>query len=323
MNPLQRWCACGLFTFSAVLGAPPDTLTFLHVSDSHISNQAGYHPRLLALIREKTADITTLQRLLVQKPIEFNADLVVHTGDMVHFYEAEIRDGRQQATQIEQFCALLPLCPVPFYSILGNHDLRSYSVDDEDSSLTVNQWQSQKARAAWSRNLACFYDGFYYHRIYAVGKTRLHLFFLDNSSDLHEDDYLDEMQLNWLQHEMQQTGKEPIIIFMHKYLPALDYNKDRQSFSAATAPVLNDSTCSTGFLQVLNEHPNIQLLLVGHGHSRKSEMIPFPRGHQIAQFAPGAYVKNVNNWRMVKCTVKEIMIFAPGSKEIECRIPHD
>ncbi len=317
MNILKKAYACGFLAFSFISAAPPDTLTFLHVSDTHISNMTGYHPGLIASCKEKISDPTTLEQLIVQKPLEFGADLVVHTGDMVHFYEAEIKDDRLLATQIEQFSALALLCPAPFFSVLGNHDLRSYRINDQDNSVQLNQLHSQKARAAWSRNLACFQDGFYYQRIFPVGKINYRLFFLDNGYDLKNGEWLDQAQFDWLRYEMNQTGNDPVIMFMHKYLPALDYNNDRQSFAAARAPALNDSTCAKGFLQVLNEHRNIRLLLVGHGHSRKSEMLPFPKGHQIAQFSPGAYVKNVHNWRMIKCTENEIIIFAPGTNEIE------
>lgn len=303
-----------------VYGFDPDTLTILHLSDTHVSYWAGCHPLLEELQREKTMDSRSLADWFSSIPRETGADLVVHTGDMIHFYEAASSEGPILATQIEQFASLLSDCPVPFYAVLGNHDIRSYWVDEAANTAPCFQLNQQPARAAWIRNLACFHDGFYSRRTYRIGETRYHLIFLDNAYDLADRASLDQAQLEWLEHELAQTRREPVLLFMHKYLPALDYNRDGIAFSAAAASGLTDSTCASGFLRLLNAHPNIRLLLVGHGHSCKSEWLPFPGGHVILQMSTGAFVKDANNWRIVKCRDHEILIHAPGSHRIEMKI---
>lgn len=309
-----------LVTTGLVYSLDPDTLTILHLSDTHVSYWAGCHPLLEKLQREKTTDSRSLADWFVSKPRETGADLVVHTGDMVHFYKAASGEGLFQASQIEQFASLLSDCPAPFYAVLGNHDIRSYWINEADSAALCFQLDQQPARAAWIRNLACFRDGFYSRRTYRVGETRYHLIFLDNAYDLADRASLDQAQLEWLEHELAQTRCEPVLLFMHKYLPALDYNRDGIAFSAAAASGLTDSTCASGFLRLLNTHPNIRLLLVGHGHSCKSEFLPFPSGHVILQKSTGAFVKDADNWRIVKCTEHEILIHAPGTHRIEMEI---
>jgi len=303
-----------------VYGLDPDTLTILHLSDTHVSYWAGCPPLLEKLQREKTADSRSLADWFVSTPRETGADLVVHTGDMIHFYQAANGKGGFEATQIEQFASLLSDCPAPFYAVLGNHDIRSYWIDETANTAPCFQLDQQSARAAWIRNLVCFRDGFYSRRTYRIGETRYHLIFLDNAYDLADRASLDQAQLEWLEHELAQTRREPVLLFMHKYLPALDYNRDGVAFSPAAASGLTDSTCASGFLRLLNAYPNIRLLLVGHGHSCKSEWLPFPGGHVILQKSTGAFVKDANNWRLVKCTEHEILIHEPGTHRIEMKI---
>lgn len=320
------WLLLVLLTGSSVFGKEAaDTLTLLHISDTHISFAANYHPVLDSIRAPKNCDPALLDRFLQEMPQKVDADLVVHTGDMVDFYEAETREQNDTflATQIEQFAALVHAAPVPLLMVLGNHDVSSYWIKEQERSLGAYQLHAPAARAAWIRNIPCFRDGLYYHRTCQVAHTRYHFIFLDNGYDLKNGSFLDKAQLDWLDHELSQTGKEPVIFFMHRFLPALDYNRDGSAFSPAAASVLNDSTCAAGFLRICNEHTNIQLFLVGHGHGRKSENIPFPGGHTILQLITGGFVNDANNWRIVKCTANGLHISAPGSSTIEWRISND
>jgi len=320
------WLLLVLLTESSLVGKETsDTLTLLHISDTHISFTANYHPLLDSIRAPKNCDPALLDRFLREMPKKVNADLVVLTGDMVDFYEAETRDQNDTflATQIEQFAALVHAAPVPLLMVLGNHDISSYWIREQERSLAAFQLQAQAARAAWIRNLPCFRAGLYYHRTFQVAGTRYHFLFLDNGYALNNGAFLDKAQLDWLDHELSQTGKEPVIFFMHRYLPSLDYNQDRSAFAPAAASVLNDSTCATGFLRLCNEHPNIQLFLVGHGHNRKSENIPFPNGHKILQLITGGFINNTNNWRIITCTEEGLHISAPGTDAVEWRISND
>ncbi len=311
------------FPPSALCAGRADTLTVLHLTDPHICNPAGYHPSLIQKRILKAAHIGPLEKFLQQTPREAGADLVVITGDMLDLYEAEIQDDLFQAGQIEQFAAMAQKSPVPLLMTLGNHDIRSYWIDDSSNGSRLFQLHDQAARAAWIRNIACFREGFSYRRIFKVGRTRYHFVFLDNSNDQRNGPFIDEPQLAWLNHELAQTGRDPVLIFMHKYHPALDYNGDGISFAAAAACALTDSTCSRGFLKACNENKNIKIFLAGHGHSRKSEKIPFPAGHTILQINPGAFVKDIRNWRLIKCTEQEILVFAPETNSLEWKIPID
>ena len=275
---------------------------------------AGCHPCWKSF-NVKNYGQPVVGRLASPKPRETGADLVVHTGDMIHFYPAASGEGLPGASR--QFASLLSDCPVPFYAVLGNHDIRSYWIDEAASAAPCFQLDQQPARAAWIRNLACFRDGFYSRGTYKFGETRFHLIFLDNAYDLVDRASLDQAQLEWLEHELAQTRREPVLLFMR--LPALDY-------SGTASPFRNRRLrphrlyLHGRFLRLLNTHPNIRLLLVGHGHSCKSEWLPFPGGHVILQKSTGAFVKDADNWRIVKCTENEILIHAPGTRRIEMKI---
>jgi len=307
----------------APAGAPQDTLTFLHISDTHWYTSCGYHPELVKIRTKRLLSPPPLQQFLDQVPRAVGADLLIITGDLVDFYEGETSDDHLQTTFIEPFAKMIHHTPVPTLMVLGNHDIVSYWIKDEDQTFASSQLNAQVARATWIRNLACLRDGVYYRRAFRVGKTRYHFFFLDNGYDLKNGEFIDKAQLDWLEAEMGKTNTEPVIFFMHKFLPALDYDKNERSFSASRAPVLNDSTCSAGFLRVCNQYKNIQLFLVGHTHSRRNERMPFPNGHEILQLTTGGFVNDANNWRVVKLSETEIILYVPGTEKIEFRIRND
>lgn len=291
--------------------ASPDTLKIILISDTHVCNLTGYHPLFMERRAHYGDGFSKLIRFFHSVPVRYDADAVVITGDLTDYFEAARPDGRFLETQIEQFASLWPECPVPLYMILGNHDISSYWVE-APGEIRSFQTCAEQARAAWIRNIPCFQSGTYYARLFQVGRTRYHFLFLDNGYAYRSGAVVDQAQLNWIEHQVRQAGTDPVVVFMHKYIPFPDNNKDGRTFTSRTSLVIDSTTCSDGFLRVLNENKNIKALMVGHGHSNVTESVPFPGGHLIVQTETGGFAQNTDQWRMMKLTEDKIIILPCG-----------
>jgi 3',5'-cyclic AMP phosphodiesterase CpdA len=296
--------------------AQNDTLTVMQLSDIHICNLNTYHPEFVKLRQHYGKGMDSFTAFIEHKPKELEADAVIITGDLIDYYEAETADGNMLATQIEQFVPLYTNSTVPMYFTLGNHDITTYWIND---SLEKEQSQldAHKARAAWIRNVSCFRDGTYYLRSFQINETTYRFLFLDNGYSLGNGSYLDKTQLDWLDGQVKQYPDDPVVIFMHKYLPVADLNEDSVVFTNNPTLILNEQTCSRGFLRILNENANIKALFCGHGHKNVSEWLVFPGGHKIVQTETGGFANDITNWRLLNFTHDQIIIDSTGTRKRE------
>jgi len=309
-----------LVIFWNTVEAKTDSLTIVQITDTHICNLVGYEPEFIKARQHYGEGMEPLKTFFDTVPQKVEADAVIITGDLVDYYEAETEKGPFLDTQIEQFERLCENCPVPMLFTLGNHDITTYWIEEPDK-VTSFQINADMARAAWVRNISCFQDGTYYARPFNVGNTKYYFIFLDNGYSLGNGGYLDKPQLDWLNFQVQQAGENPVVIFMHKYLPVPDYNGDGVVFTEKSTLDISSEKCSRGFLKTLNENKNIKALIVGHGHKNVSELLPFPAGHQILQTETGGFGQDTNNWRLLKFTEDEIIIYSTGTEKIESTYP--
>ncbi len=310
-----------IFNFILVLLWSPakagtDTLKVVQITDVHICNLTGYQPEFIKARQHYGEGMEPLKTFFDTVPQDVKANAVIITGDLIDYYEAETEKGPFLDTQIEQFVKLYENCPVPLFLTLGNHDIASYWIEAPDKVASY-QFHAQKARACWIRNVASFQEGTYYTRIFNVGQTRYHFIFLDNGYSLGNGEYLDKPQLDWLNYQVEKAADDPVVIFMHKYLPVRDYNGDGVVFSEKTVLDINSEKCSKGFLKTLNENINIKALFVGHGHNSVSELLPFPAGHQILQTETAGFAQDAGNWRLLKFTENEILVCSTGRVTVE------
>jgi predicted MPP superfamily phosphohydrolase len=305
-----------LSIFSTSTFAQNDTLTIMQLSDIHVCTLKTYHPEFVKLRQHYGNGMSPLTDFIEHKPKELGADAVIITGDLIDYYEAETADGKMLATQVEQFVPVYSSSIVPMYLTLGNHDITTYWIND---SLQKEQSQldAHKARAAWIRNISCFREGTYYSRSFQLNETTFRLIFLDNGYSLGNGSYLDKTQLDWLESQVKQYDDDPVVIFMHKYLPVADLNEDSVVFTNNPTLILNEQTCSRGFLRILNESTIVKALFCGHGHKNVSEWLVFPSGHKIVQTETGGFANDINNWRLIKFTRDQIIIDSTGSDKIE------
>ena len=105
-----------------------DTIAFIHITDVHFCNLAGYHP-VIAQSRQHYGDVTgPLISFFRSVPEKMQSDFIVMTGDMIDYYEGETALGEMLDTQVEQFARLLDKTHIPVYLTLNK-----YFLDLEDT----------------------------------------------------------------------------------------------------------------------------------------------------------------------------------------------
>ncbi|RPI27740.1 MAG: hypothetical protein EHM61_07480 [Acidobacteria bacterium] len=302
---------------------PAPVLTLIHISDTHVCNLAGLDSRFIEKREQFGNGRETLKRFLNSVPETAEADAVVVTGDMLDFYEAQTSVGGVRSGEIEAFGELVRSSSIPFWLVLGNHDLSSYWF--EGTEYLNGRHNAQQARLSWIRNLPCFENGTWYSRMHRIGKTTFRLIFLENGFQAggESGDLVDESQLAWLNWQLKQGGGEVVnLLFMHVPLTVGDTNGDGVRFNRPPEGWPFAETYQRGLMKTLNDHPSILAVFVGHQHQNVIEGMPFPAGHRITQIETGNLQVNPKSWRVIRLTEDQISVSAPGSMTEEaCRIP--
>jgi len=292
--------------------AQTDTLSFLHITDLHvIFNQKGYPPDMMENRKQKQYDQgeNRLRQFLQTVPEKTGSDMVIATGDLVDFFEAETTESKMLDLQAEQFSRLLSDYHIPVFLTLGNHDI--FTFNWQNNKLVHHSNFAGRSRAAWTRNLSCFKNGTYYSEIFEVGQTTYRLIFLDDSfyqflpEDKVEIPYIDKSQLYWLNAQLHESEDDIEIILMH--IPFKDTVNQRES--------------SNELFTVLSKNPSTKLILAGHYHKNAITDFPSVEGRKMVQVQTGALVQNTENWRHIRITENQIMISFPGKTENELIIP--
>lgn len=305
----------------------PDTISFIHLTDLHICNLAGYHPVFVEKRKHFGNGIEPFVNFIQSAPKNLNANFLVITGDVIDFYEAETSSGNMLDIEVEQFIRHLDASDVPVYMALGNHDIASYWVSSK-KAYSSNQLNSARARALWIRNAPCFKNGTYYSRILTVDSTIFRLIFLDNSYYLPArtadatDFVMDPYQLYWLDNELKKSDSDIEIIFMHMPLfriPANDMAPGRNTYYVNyqdTIPIpyelktsKKDSLC---LYSVLKNNASVKLILTGHQHSGVIHNVHVSDNYSLTHLMTGAFGYHPNNWRLIKLTGNSIIISHPG-----------
>lgn len=299
----------------------PDTITFIHITDPHVCNLAGYHPFFIQNRQHYGNNTIIFENFLKSFTKNHKADFVICTGDNIDFYEAENQNGKIIDTQIEQFTRLLDYSEVPFYLTLGNHDITSFFVIS-DSIIRHNQYQGGKARSSWIRNAACFKNGTYYSRLIGIDTTLFRLIFLDNSYYSTDNAkagmpqfMIDQSQLLWLDAQLNELISDIEIIFMHMPLP---YGQSSDNSVLTEAMDRYSSIINyDNLLSVLEKHSSTLLIFAGHKHLNKINNYVLPNGDTLTQIMTGALGIDDNNWRRIQLTNDKVIISYPGNLKTE------
>lgn len=306
-----KLCAVSLVLFlSGNILAQPDTLSFLHITDTHIISDLGfYHPGIEEDRNHYGQGNEPLKHFLHTMPEKTNCDFVAITGDLIDFFEAQTGDGKMLDFQAEQFARLIDGSPVPVFATLGNHDIAAYSWPE--NKRVSSQKMVGRARTAWSKNLKCFKNGTYYSRLYEVGGKKFRLIFLDNGYNSFPPEeniktpYIDKPQLHWLEDQIRQSEDDTEIIFFH--IPVVPANSG------------DEPACE--LYSVLAKYPSSKMVLAGHNHKNAIRNFSSAENKRITQVQTGAFGRSVENWRLIRLTEDNILVSFPGKTDTEIEIP--
>lgn len=308
-RPLLMFCLVIAFN----LHAQKDTLSLLHISDTHLMFNLENYDTDIVHHREHTRGYkggnVRFEKFMQTAPIETGSDMIIATGDLIDFFSATTTEGEAQEYQVEQFARLLDDYPQPLLLTLGNHDIFSYNWGK--NKVIPNQLETGRARATWIRNFDCFRDGTYYSRTFEVGKTNYRLIFLDNSfyrfkkEENMVNPYIDKPQLHWLKDQLNKTENEIVIILMHLQLT-----------EESALPESNNELYAA-----LSEASSVKLILAGHFHKGSVKKFPTGNDHEIVQVGTDALVNSADNWRLIHLTEDDILVSSMGTKDNQLSIP--
>lgn len=292
----------GLVLFAKLFGQT-DTMSFLHITDTHLIFHLDFYHQSTATNRSHFGKgVAPFVNFLRTVPAATDSKMVVITGDITDFYEAASRDGDMLGFQLQQYANIPEVSRIPVFCTLGNHDIASYGW--KDGKRYSNQNNTGKARAEWIGSVPCFADGTWYSLTCKVGQTEYRFIFLDNAyNTLHEGEnmsrpHLGYEQLHWLKAQLQQSPDDVEIVCMH--IP----------FSKKLTP----DPAQNSLYALLAENPSVRLILAGHRHEN---LISRFNGAGFVQVETCAFGRDPINWRTIKLTADKIIVSAAGTKQTE------
>lgn len=220
---------CGLKFYSTALAS---NLNFVQISDVHFSTlKINTSYRLLAESQELLQD--AIEQVNAMPDINF----VMFTGDMIN---------KPYQKELEAFLPYANELNVPWYAVLGNHDV---CVGGKLSKKLYLEILNEKNK---NFNFTKSYYSFSPQKGYRV-------IGLDTIIDtrLTSNGYIDEVQLKWLDKELTKYKNDVVLIFMHG--PVVEPLKS-ESHSLNNANQV---------LDVLLKHKAPIALFSGHYHTTK------------------------------------------------------
>lgn len=213
----------GLFLQSIVCASE---IKFVQVSDTHYGKSNPYSERVLKAAVE---DINGLN----------GVSFVVFTGDNI---------DKPQRDDLERFVKIVNKLNVPYYLIIGNHDVfKSNGLSKKDYWEIVN-----------TANILYKYDT----NNYAFSKGDFAFIAVDGAKEVIPGTvgYYKEDTLAWLEKKLKKYHKKSVIIMQHFPLLSLSNSKSHKTYR------------SEEYLEMLKRYPNVKALVAGHYHLNNEQM---------------------------------------------------
>lgn len=287
-----------------------DTLSFLHITDLHTKYDQNSFPVDFWNSRKKYEHAQDhLSTLLNDITKQTKSAMVMATGDLVDFFELDVRGNQYLESQVKGFSGMIKKSPVPVYCSMGNHDMFSFFW--KDGKLLHNQNSANRSRSYWIRNVPCFHNGTTYSKVFQIGSTTYRLIFLDNGLyEYHpekrsEIPYIDKAQVVWLKEQLNESPDDVEIILMH-----IPFDEIKQG-----GEVENE------LFNILSKDPAVKLILAGHMHKNFVHVYPSADNQKLVEVQTGSLAKSIDCWRQIRLTEQNIMVSVPGKTQTELSIP--
>lgn len=283
---MPRAAACLLFLALALAAAPAEpSLDFIHLTDTHVIDDTGI-AMPIAVARMHFFESGKRLAAFLPATRQHAPAFFLVTGDLIDAFRMQAADGGFREGQVEAFRKAVDGSPAPLYLALGNHDICEYGI--KDGKLTVGQ-AAEAARAAWSRQFACFRRGTYYGFTRRVGRASYRFLVLEAAGAA----AITPEQARWIRRQIASRGNAAVILAMH--------------FPLAANPVSDSIREAAG-------GGGVVLALSGHVHQNGIAETPFG-AKSIVQVRTAAFGYGDENWRKVRLHEDRIEIFAPGPSE--------
>lgn len=196
---------------------------------------------------------------------EIKPDIVIHLGDMIQASN-DINIDKKNITHVWN---LFKKIKKPYYTLLGNHELKS--VQNNKEILDLINYKS----ATFSL------DKFDYHLVF-IGTD------INNEDKLYKTHYISECDLEWLKNDLEINKDKKIIIFSHFGI-AEDVNI-KENFWCYSENGENLMLRNRTKLKELMQNKNIIAVFCGHQHwTKKIE----EKG--INYYMIGSLTENIND----------------------------
>lgn len=255
--------------FLAVLALPAlaeadeTVVKFVQMSDVHISNATkDSSSRMFKYSKDLLAD--AIKQVNNMKEAEF----IIYTGDMV--------DGAS-IENLKQFIELANKSYKPWYPVLGNHDTAVGVPNYKNNVVSL-----MKSKTAGMKN------GKTYYSFSPNPRTKVIVLDVTTDQKITNHGYIPEEQRNWLKKELENSKDKVVIIATHH--PVIPPFKGSDHTIAEP-----DASLTLG---IINQYPNVALILGGHYHSAKL----FKNSGKVHACAP-AMIQYPNAFRLI--TIKE------------------
>ena len=274
-------------------------LDFIHISDTHVANFAGVHPKIVAARARNMTSSDQLIRFLEQIRDHESPAFILHSGDAVDASCFDSESKTPVGKQIEYFRSIMSRNPIAVYLALGNHDVECYRQVEGRETPAGDQSVAADARRQWRRAFRCFREGTYYSFSREVGATRYRFLVLDNGETYAEASPYYRKQTAWLRKQLTRRPDDVIILVMHVPL-----GEDR--FSQVVG-------------SLVAERESVVLSLAGHRHSDAVEEADLS-GELLVQVRTASLSASPANWRRIRLLTDRIEIAETGYPEKTARI---
>ena len=222
------------------------SLHFAQISDIHISSLGDHHDMLSGQSAGFLTDIlTTLNQI-------DDLDFVLISGDLF---------DTASPPEFERFQSVFKTLTKPCYIIPGNHDRREAN---SQTGLTRHDFARIFNPQVEARPAEPAAQNGYWSIAINAG---VQLIGLDSIVDNNWNGVIDRQQLSWLKAELAARSDKCIILAVHHPLHKLAPIDD--------LPAWQNFVCDNGpeLLALLDQHPQVKLVLTGHHHLAKADQL--------------------------------------------------
>lgn len=234
-------------------------LKFIQITDSHFSSAKEDYTQ-----REVEHSKSVLEKTIEDINSISGVDFVVFTGDNI---------DTANAADLKIFLKLANTLKVPYYVVIGNHEVfKSQKFDKKEYMKTVRKY-SKNCRPSGAN--------------YEFEKNGIVFLVVDGAKDVIPGPagYYKKNTLNWLDKELTKYQGSKVVIFQHFPIVAPYYNRTHSTYNVAD------------YENILKKHSNVMGIFSGHYHANGEKMVD-----GIYHASAPALVEAPHNYKIIEIT---------------------